>query len=149
MTVGVVLGAGGPLGWAYHLGIVEGVRDAIGREPANADRIVGTSAGAAIAVSFVAGTPTDQVIAMISALPAGEDGSQLRSVGAAFRRNPLRALRPVAPNLVRCVRQVGGGPIRARARRTLDAECRSLEEAGTRTLVQVIGGNSGGIGRVY
>ena len=241
--------AGGPLGWAYHLGIVEGVRDAIGREPANADRIVGTSAGAAIAASLLAGTPTDEVIAMISAPPAGEDGSELRSVGAAFRRNPFRALRPVAPNLVRCVRQVGvatalvgllpaglfptmmlrrfaatqewppqlwvptvrlddgktvvfgrdavpatlgdaleatsavpgifqpkvidgsryvdgavassthadtlvsecldvalisaptaragGGPIRARARRTLDAERRSLEEAGTRTLVVV------------
>ena len=107
MRVGVVLGAGGPLGWAYHLGVVQGVRDAIGREPANADRVVGTSAGAAIAATLLAGTPTDEVIELISSPPSDADREQLRSNGTAVLRNPIRALRPVAPSLILCVRHVG------------------------------------------
>ncbi len=107
MTVGVVLGAGGPLGWAYHLGVVQGVRDAIDREPANADRVIGTSAGAAIAATLLAGTPTEEVIEMISSPPSEEDRDHMRSIGSNVRRNPLRALQPVAPGLVRCVRHVG------------------------------------------
>ena len=107
MRVGVVLGAGGPLGWAYHLGVVQGVRDAIGREPANADRVVGTSAGAAIAATLLAGTPTEEVIELISSPPSDADREQLRSNGTAVFRNPIRALRPVAPRLILCVRHVG------------------------------------------
>lgn len=103
----MVLGAGGPLGWAYHLGVVQGVRDAIDREPANADRVVGTSAGAAIAATLLAGTPTEQVIELISSPPSDADREQMRSVGTRLRQNPLRALLPVAPSLIRCVRHVG------------------------------------------
>ncbi len=102
-----MLGAGGPLGWAYHLGVVQGVRDAIDREPANADRVVGTSAGAAIAATLLAGTPTAEVIDLISSPPSDADREQMRSIGTGLRRNPVRALRPVAPSLLRCVRHVG------------------------------------------
>lgn len=107
MTVGVVLGAGGPLGWAYHLGVLQGVRDAIDREPANADRIVGTSAGAAIAATLLAGTPLDEAIELISAPPTDQERDEMRSVAARFRQAPLQSLRPVAPGLARCVRHVG------------------------------------------
>ena len=107
MSVGIVLGAGGPLGWAYHLGVVQGVRDAIGREPADADRVVGTSAGAAIAATLLAGTPTDEVIELISSPPSDADREELRSNGTRLKRDPMRALRPVAPGLIRCVRHVG------------------------------------------
>ena len=107
MSVGIVLGAGGPLGWAYHLGVVQGVRDAIGGEPANADRVVGTSAGAAIAATLLAGTPTDQVIELISSPPSDADREELRSNGTRLWQDPMRALRPVAPGLIRCVRHVG------------------------------------------
>ena len=87
VSVGIVLGAGGPLGWAYHLGVVQGVRDAIDREPANADRVVGTSAGAAIAATLLAGTPTDQVIELISSPPSDADREQMRSIGTGLRRD--------------------------------------------------------------
>jgi NTE family protein len=87
--------------------VVQGVRDAIGREPANADRVVGTSAGAAIAATLLAGTPTDEVIELISSPPSDADREQLRSNGTAVLRNPIRALRPVAPSLILCVRHVG------------------------------------------
>ena len=107
MTVGVVLGAGGPLGWAYHLGVIEGVRDAIGREPANADRIVGTSAGAAIAATLLSGTPTEAVLDLITTPPSGEDHERMRRAGSQALRNPLRALRPVAPGLIRSIGRVG------------------------------------------
>ena len=107
MTVGIVLGAGGPLGWAYHLGVLEGVRDAISREPANADRVVGTSAGAAIAATLLAGTPLEEVVELISSPPTDAERDDMRSVTAKVRQEGLRALRPVAPELVRCVRHVG------------------------------------------
>ncbi len=107
MTVGIVLGAGGPLGWAYHLGVTQGVRDAIGREPANADRIVGTSAGAAIAATLLAGTPIDEVLEIITTPPSGEEQREMLAVGSNALRNPLRALRPVAPRLMRNVGHVG------------------------------------------
>lgn len=107
MTVGVVLGAGGPLGWAYHLGVLQGIRDAIGREPANADRIVGTSAGAAIAASLLTGTPTEQVLDIITTPPSDDERNEMRAAGAAALRHPLRALRPVAPGLVRNIRDIG------------------------------------------
>ncbi|MEM8922682.1 MAG: patatin-like phospholipase family protein [Actinomycetota bacterium] len=107
MSVGVVLGAGGPLGWAYHLGVIEGVREAIGREPANADRIVGTSAGAAIAATLLTGTATEDVLALITTPPSGEEQRLMRSAGTEALRHPLRSVRPVAPGLVRHVGRVG------------------------------------------
>ncbi len=107
MTVGVVLGAGGPLGWAYHLGVIQGVREAIGRDPADADRIVGTSAGASIAATLLAGVPTNDVIDMISSPPTDSERDQMRSAGSKMLRHPLRAMRPVAPGLALCVRHVG------------------------------------------
>ncbi len=107
MKVGIVLGAGGPLGWAYHLGVLDGVREAIGREPADADRIVGTSAGAAIAATLLAGTPTDEVLDLITTPPSDEERDRLRAAGADALRNPIRSLRPVAPGLARDVGRVG------------------------------------------
>ncbi|MEM9608464.1 MAG: patatin-like phospholipase family protein [Actinomycetota bacterium] len=107
MSVGVVLGAGGPLGWAYHLGVIEGVREAIGREPANADRVIGTSAGAAIAATLLTGVPTEEELELITAPPSAEDQERMRSAGSKALRNPVRALRPLAPGLVRQIGRVG------------------------------------------
>ena len=88
MSVGIVLGAGGPLGWAYHLGVIEGVREAIGREPARADRIVGTSAGAAIAATLLTGTPTAEVLDLISTPPSSEDRERMRTTNPYFAEVP-------------------------------------------------------------
>ncbi len=107
MSVGIVLGAGGPMGWAYHLGVLEGVREAIGREPADADRVVGTSAGGAIAATLLTGSSTDEVLALISEPPGDDERDRMKSSATGALRHPLRALRPVAPGLVRCVRHVG------------------------------------------
>lgn len=92
---------------AYHLGVVQGVRDAIDREPANADRVVGTSAGAAIAATLLAETPTDKVIELISSPPSDADREELRSNGTRLWQDPIETLRPAAPSLIRSVRHVG------------------------------------------
>lgn len=65
-----VLGAGGALAWAYHLGVVEGLRASGFAEPERADRLVGTSGGAVIAAALVAGTRTDDFLAAVAALKA-------------------------------------------------------------------------------
>ena len=69
--------------------------------------MLGTSAGAAIAATLLAGTPTEEVIELISSPPSDADREQMRSIGTGVRRNPIRTLRPVAPSLVLCVRHVG------------------------------------------
>lgn len=107
MTVGIVLGAGGPLGWAYHLGVLEGVRDAVGREPANADRIVGTSAGGAIAASLLAGADTAEVLAAVTTPPSPEDLARMREAAATFRK-PWHRLRPLSPGLLLRLGRIGG-----------------------------------------
>ncbi len=98
--VALVLGAGGTLGWVYHLGVVEGVRAVIGREPTHAARIIGTSAGGAIAASVLAGSTTDEILASITTGPTETEMAEMRASMSEFRR-PTRWLRPAAPGLIR------------------------------------------------
>jgi NTE family protein len=51
MRVGLVLGAGGRAGEAFHLGVVRAMED-LGLQPGAADVIVGTSAGSVVAASL-------------------------------------------------------------------------------------------------
>ena len=46
--VGLVLGAGGLVGQAYHAGVLAGIADSTGWDPRDASLIVGTSAGSAV-----------------------------------------------------------------------------------------------------
>ena len=83
MTVGIALGAGGPLGWAFHLGVLDGIRDALGVEPADAQRVVGTSAGGAIAASLLSGADSETVLASISQPMSEADQAEMRAAIAA------------------------------------------------------------------
>lgn len=107
MTVGIVLGAGGPLGWAYHLGVLEAIRDVVGHDPAHADRIVGTSAGGAIAASLLAGATTDDVLTAVTTPPSEEDIAHMRRAAAEFRK-PWHRLRPLSPGLLLKLGRRGG-----------------------------------------
>ncbi len=107
MTVGIVLGAGGPLGWAYHLGVVEAMREALGHEPSDADRIVGTSAGGAIAASLLAGASTEDVLTAVTTPPSEEDIAHMRKAAAEFRK-PWHRLRPLSPGLLFRLGRRGG-----------------------------------------
>jgi NTE family protein len=46
--IGLVLGAGGLTGQAFHAGVLEGLLDATGWDARDASLIVGTSAGAGV-----------------------------------------------------------------------------------------------------
>lgn len=60
MTRGLVLGGGGVAGIGWELGILIGLRDA-GVDVTAADRLIGTSAGAAVAASVLSGRPLDDL----------------------------------------------------------------------------------------
>lgn len=99
MSIGLALGAGGPLGWAFHLGVLDGLRE-LGFDPSHAPRIVGTSAGGSVASSMLAGAGTEEVLAAVTTGPTPEERERFGEAIATLRRRPWRLLRPVAPGAV-------------------------------------------------
>lgn len=89
---GLVLGAGGSLAWVYHLGVIEGLRDAGLVDPTYASRIVGTSAGAVVGAALIAGTSTDDFLAALAG--AGTSGfmAEIRAARAKERHMPAAAI---------------------------------------------------------
>ena len=68
MRVGLVLGAGGVIGGAWLMGALEALEAETGWRATDAERIVGTSAGAVIGALAAAGVPPEYM----SAYAAGE-----------------------------------------------------------------------------
>ncbi len=56
-----MLGAGGMVGLAYHVGVLRALRDSTGLDPNAAEIIVGTSAGSVIAAYLRAGWAVDEI----------------------------------------------------------------------------------------
>jgi NTE family protein len=56
--IGLVLGAGGVLGHAFHVGVLRALEDATGWDPRDAEIVVGTSAGSHVAAYLRAGADT-------------------------------------------------------------------------------------------
>ena len=73
MRLGLVLGAGGSVGWAFHLGVLEGM----------------------------AGASTAEVLDAITAPLSPEQREEMGAIYRRTRRRPWRYLRPQAPGLVR------------------------------------------------
>jgi NTE family protein len=59
MTTTVVLGAGGTVGLAYHAGVLKALHEVAGIEAADADLLIGTSAGSAAAAYLRSGYTSD------------------------------------------------------------------------------------------
>src|SRR5438045_9591837 len=57
--VGVVLGGGGMVGLAYHAGVLRALEEVGGFRPADADLIVGTSAGSVVGAYLRSGWTTE------------------------------------------------------------------------------------------
>ena len=90
-----MLGAGGPVGWVFHLGTLQAIAEACGVSLTDADRVIGTSAGAAIAGARFSGADDEAISAAIVARPSEEEIERMRGAMAEFRK-PWRRLRPGA-----------------------------------------------------
>jgi NTE family protein len=75
-SIGLVLGAGGLTGQAFHAGVLAGIAEATGWDPGAADLVVGTSAGAGMGMYLRLGiTPADMLARL--------DGGALSPAGQA------------------------------------------------------------------
>jgi NTE family protein len=117
VRVGLVLGAGGVLGGAWHTGALHALAEETGWDPGSAEFIVGTSAGSMIGALTAAGVPPWFMVAH----SAGEsftgvnaaDGSPAaeadRAAGAVFRLH--RGLPPLGPGSLRMALTALGNPL--------------------------------------
>lgn len=87
MKLGLVLGAGGVVGLAYHAGVLHALEEEGGIKLASADLVVGTSAGAAIAAYLRSGWSTADL--WDEALATGDDEQGWRQILAANFSSPL------------------------------------------------------------
>jgi len=108
VSIGLVLGAGGVVGGAFHAGVLAAVADATGWDPRSADLIVGTSAGANTAASLRGGVSASDYFAVATDRPLPPQGAaltaerpgRLRMPVATDDRRPPWAYLPQAPWLV-------------------------------------------------
>jgi NTE family protein len=77
--VGLVLGAGGVAGGAFHAGVLAALAEHIGWDPRAAAVIVGTSAGSITGTSLRAGLPAPDLLARAQDRPLSPEGA--RAVG--------------------------------------------------------------------
>ncbi len=119
--VGLVLGAGGVAGGAFHAGVLAALEEATGWDPRTAAVIVGTSAGSVAGASLRAGLPAADQLARAQDRPLSAEGRRvLRRVGP-IRQPP--SLRP--PRTARSPAELAATLARA-ARRPFSARPWSL-----------------------
>ena len=88
--IGLVLGAGGVAGGAFHAGVLAALHETTGWDPRGAEVIVGTSAGSITATSLRAGLSAADGLARAQGRRMSNEGEALlRSIGPP-RRQPLR-----------------------------------------------------------
>ena len=83
LRVGLVLGAGGVVGGAFHAGVLSALAEATGWDPRSAELIVGTSAGSLTGAFLRAGLAASDLSAGGRATPRAPGGARLRA-----RRGP-------------------------------------------------------------
>jgi NTE family protein len=75
--IGLVLGAGGVVGVAYHAGVLAGLAEAMRWDPREAEVIVGTSAGSITGASLRAGLAAPDMLARAEDRPLSGAGERL------------------------------------------------------------------------
>jgi NTE family protein len=118
MKVGLVLGAGGVMGGAWHTGAFHALATETGWDPGSADYIVGTSAGAMMGSLLAAGVPPWFMVAHSAGErfegltgPDGRPAAEAdRSAGAVFRLH--RGLPPLGPGSLRMALTTLANPLR-------------------------------------
>ena len=123
MRVGLVLGAGGVVGASWLIGALEALESETGLRPADADVIVGTSAGSVVGTLASTGIPAAYMAAYAGGrslddleVPAGLEGMTAeelegeRESGDRFRLH--RALPPIGPGSVRLLASALRNPLK-------------------------------------
>src|SRR5215213_7133676 len=93
--VGLVLGAGGTTGAAFHAGTLLALEQDIGWDPRTADIIVGSSAGSIVGSLLRAGLTTDDLSAWGVSAAARPDGLASRRVLDRMEEAPYRIAPPL------------------------------------------------------
>ena len=89
--IALVLGAGGTVGHTFHAGVLSALAEVVGWDARQADIVVGTSAGSAVAALLHAGMPPTDLLKRGSRLPLSAEGEAL------VRRAGLGPPRPRPP----------------------------------------------------
>ncbi len=88
--IGLVLGAGGATGGAFHAGVLAALEDGTGWDPRNAEIMVGTSAGSLTAAMLRAGFSASDLAARLEDRPLSADGAaRLQRAGLAGGPPPV------------------------------------------------------------
>lgn len=101
--VGLVLGAGGVVGQAYHAGALRALQESTGWDPRNADVLIGTSAGSHVAALLRAGLSAEDLAARAAGKPLTPEGRKIvRHVGPPepVPRPRLRTIGVASPALL-------------------------------------------------
>lgn len=85
MELGLVLGAGGTVGLAYHAGVLRALEQVAGIVPDEADLLVGTSAGAVAAAYLRSGWSTEELWQVALGTHASLDGLSAEELDARSR----------------------------------------------------------------
>ena len=105
--MGLVLGAGGVVGQAYHAGVLAALGETTGWDPGTAEIVVGTSAGSITAAMLRLGVSSADLYARVVDRPLSAEGERLLGRVARPTRLPPRTSsaprarrRPAAPALL-------------------------------------------------
>ncbi len=101
--VGLVLGAGGVVGHAYHAGALAGLQQGLGWDARHADVVVGTSAGAVVAAGLRAGLEPRSLLERVTIAPGDAVGRAMGPAGQPVELGPgarrLAGVRPASPGM--------------------------------------------------
>ena len=89
-SVGLVLGAGGVVGHAYHAGTLATIAEVTGWDPRTAAVIVGTSAGSGVGATLRAGLAARDFAARITGEPLSPEGAALLKGMERLQPPPMR-----------------------------------------------------------
>lgn len=81
--IGLVLGAGGVVGHAFHAGVLAALAEETGWDPRDAEVVVGTSAGSVVGALLRAGATAPDLFARATGAPLSSDGRRLVALAEA------------------------------------------------------------------
>lgn len=119
--IGLVLGAGGVVGHAFHVAVLKALADAQGWDPRKAEIIVGTSAGSHVAAYLRAGMSAQDLYARLVDEPLSAEGQELVGRAGPPVEVPAPRTRSLGMTAPRLVLRGALSPLRTRPSSVLAA----------------------------